>query len=95
MISFIVTTRFKTEDHDFIDGIIRPLALASREEPGCVSYIPHWLREEPDTLLIYEQYIDQAAVDAHRATPHFARYVTDGLDSKLLSREYVWLDVIV
>ena len=95
MISFTVTTRIPSEDHEFIQQIIVPLTLASRAEPGCVSYVPHWLRDEPDTLLIYEQYVDQAAVDAHRATPHFAQYVTRGLDTKLLSREYVWLDSIV
>ena len=95
VISFIVTTRFAPEDHAFIEQIIVPLTLASRAEPGCVSYIPHWLREEPDTLLIYEQYTDQAAVDAHRATPHFAEFVTNGLDTKLLSREYLWLNAIV
>ena len=95
MISFTVTTRFRPEDHESIQEIIIPLTLASREEPGCVNYIPHWLRDEPDTLLIYEQYVDQAAVEAHRATAHFAQYVTNGLDIKLLSREYAWLDAIV
>ena len=60
-----------------------------------MNYIPHWLRDEPDTLLIYEQYTDQSAVDAHRTTPHFAEYVTDGLDRKLLSREYIWLDALL
>ena len=95
MVSFTVLTRFRPEDHAYIDEIIRPLTLASRQEPGCVSYIPHWLRDEPDALLIYEQYVDQAAVEAHRATPHFMEYVRDGLDTKLLSREYVWLNAIL
>ncbi len=95
MTSFTVTMRFRPEDHAFIQQIIVPLTLASRAEPGCVSYIPHWLREEPDTLLIYEQYTDEAAVDAHRATTHFAEFVKNGLERKLLSREYVWLDAIV
>lgn len=95
MISFTVSTRFRPEDHEYISEIIVPLTLASRAEPGCVSYIPHWLRDEPDALLIYEQYVDQAAVQAHRATQHFADFVTNGLDKKLLSREYVWLEAIV
>ena len=72
-----------------------PLTLASRREPGCVNYISHWLRDEPDALMIYEQYTDQAAVEAHRATPHFAEFVTHGLNTKVQSREYVWLNAIV
>jgi len=40
--------------------------VASRQEPGCVSYIPHWVQGEPCAVLIYEQYQDQKAEEAHR-----------------------------
>ena len=95
MISFTVLTRYKPEDRAYIDEIMRPLTLASRQEPGCVSYIPHWLQGEPASMLIYEQYADQAALEAHRETPHFLQYVRNGLDTKLQSREYVWLDAML
>jgi quinol monooxygenase YgiN len=95
MVSFTVTTRFQPEDREHIDELVRLLTLASRDEAGCVSYTPHWLREEPATLMIYEQYVDQAALDAHHATPHVLELVRNGLDKKLLSREYVWLEAIL
>ncbi len=86
MISFTVRLRFRAEDRDEIAGFLRELALASRREPGCVSYIPHTVESDPDTVLIYEQYRDEAAVEAHRATPHFARWAVGGLYQRMLDR---------
>jgi quinol monooxygenase YgiN len=55
------------------------LAAASRQEPGCVSYIPHVVEGEPETVLLYEQYRDDAALDAHRDSEHFKQYAVGGL----------------
>jgi quinol monooxygenase YgiN len=86
MISFTVRMRFLSEDHDEIVQILRELTRASRQEAGCVSYIPHWIESDPSTLLIYEQYRDEAAVEHHRGTPHFAKYAIGGLYQKMLDR---------
>ena len=86
MVSFTVRLRFSSEDHDEIVQILRELTRASRLEPGCVCYIPHWVESEPTTVLIYEQYRDEAAVEHHRGTPHFAKYAIGGLYQKMLDR---------
>jgi len=86
MISFTVRMRFSSEDHDEIVQILRELTRASRQESGCVSYIPHWVESDPSTVLIYEQYEDDAAVEHHRGTPHFAKYAIGGLYQKMLDR---------
>jgi quinol monooxygenase YgiN len=86
MVSFTVRLRFLSEDHDEIIQILRELTRASRQEPGCVSYVPHWIESEPSTVLIYEQYKDEAAVEHHRGTPHFAKYAIGGLYQKMLDR---------
>lgn len=39
-------------------------------EPGCKLYALHH-GEAPDTYVFMERYVDQAAVDAHRATDYF------------------------
>ena len=62
MVSFIVRLRFHQEDRAEVAESLRLLATASRQEPGCVSYVPHQLEGDPDTVLIYEQYVDQKAV---------------------------------
>jgi len=54
MVSFIVRLTFNQEDRADVAETLRVLAEASRREPGCVSYIPHRLEDDPDTVLIYE-----------------------------------------
>lgn len=78
--------RFAPEDREEIAEILRPLTLASRQEPGCVSYVPHVVEGEPDRVMIYEQYKDAAAETAHRNSEHFKKYVVGGLAQKLLER---------
>jgi quinol monooxygenase YgiN len=87
MLSFTVRLRFKNDDREEIGQILRELTRLSRQEPGCVSYVPHWVESEPDTVLIYEQYKDEAAVEHHRATPHFAKFAIGGLYQKMLDRQ--------
>ena len=85
-VSFLVRMRFASEDREEISGFLRELAAASRQEPGCVSYVPHWSEAESDTALIYEQYTDRAALEAHRATPHFQRFAVGGLYQRMRER---------
>lgn len=86
MISFTVRMKFSPEDRDDIAEVLRLLTEASRKEPGCVSYIPHRIEGDPDAVLIYEQYQDRAAADAHRQSPHFTKYAVGGLYQKMLER---------
>ena len=94
MISFTVRLRFNPEDHDEIERILRELTRLSRREPGCVSYIPHFVDGDSNTVLIYEQYLDEAAAEAHRATPHFAEYAIGGLYQKMRDRSVETLAAI-
>jgi len=94
MISFTVRMRFSDEDHDDIERILRELTRLSRHEPGCVSYIPHFIDGDANTVLIYEQYKDEAAVEAHRATAHFAQFAIGGLYQKMLDRSVETLTAI-
>ncbi len=43
----------------------------SDAEPGCAMYIVNRSTENPRHFLIYEQYVDQAALEAHAETPMF------------------------
>ena len=86
MISFTVRIRFNHEDRSEIAEVLRELTQASRQEPGCVSYIPHWVEGEPCTVLIYEQYADKKAEEAHRQSEHFKKFAVGGLYQKMLER---------
>ena len=41
MVSFLVRMTFAPEDRADVAETLRELAKASRQEPGCVTYIPH------------------------------------------------------
>jgi len=95
MVSFIVRMRFAQEDRDQITEILRNLAVASRQEPGCVSYVPHRLEGDPDSVLIYEQFADPAALEAHRASPHFQKYAVAGIYQLMRERATETLTAVI
>ncbi|HWG20233.1 MAG TPA: putative quinol monooxygenase [Terracidiphilus sp.] len=86
MISFTVRMTFHPEDREEIAETLRNLAVASRQEPGCVSFIPHRVEGNPDTVLIYEQYRDEQAAEAHRQSEHFRKHAVGGLYQKMRER---------
>jgi quinol monooxygenase YgiN len=86
MVSFTVRMRFTVEDRPRVMDVLKHLALASRQEAGCVAYIPHFVDGEPNTVLIYEQYQDEAALEIHRGTPHFQQYAIGGLYQMMRER---------
>ena len=92
MVSFTVRMTFRPEDPEEIATILRELAAASRTEAGCISYVPHRVESDPDSIVIYEQYRDMAALDAHRASPHFALYAIGGLYQRMLVRSVEMLE---
>jgi quinol monooxygenase YgiN len=86
VITFAVRLKFAPEDRADVTESLRALAAASRQEPGCVTYIPHFLEDEPCTVLIYEQYQDEKALAAHRGSQHFKIHAVGGLYQKMLER---------
>jgi quinol monooxygenase YgiN len=95
MLSFTVRMKFDEADRDAVAEMLRELTPASRLEPGCVSYIAHFVEGEPATVLIYEQYADEAALEHHRNTPHFHQYAIGGLYQKMRERQLENLNAIL
>ncbi|HEU5458468.1 MAG TPA: putative quinol monooxygenase [Terracidiphilus sp.] len=95
MISFMVRMKFAPEDRVEVDEMLRKLAEASRQEPGCRSYVPHRVEGDPEVVVIYEQYADKGAEEAHRKTTHFKKYAVGGLYQKMLERSREDLSALV
>lgn len=93
MISFTVRMEFNEADRDAVAEMLRHLGPASCRELGCINYIAHFVEAEPATVLIYEQYQDEAALEHHRNTPHFQQYAT-GLYQIMRSREIENLNAV-
>ena len=58
----------------YIDGLIENASSAVKDEPGCLRFDVLQDSEDDNTIHLYEVYQDQAAVDAHRAAPHFTKW---------------------
>lgn len=95
MVSFVVRLRFATEDRAEVAAALALLATESRREPGCLAYVPHQVQDDPDTILIYEQYRDPQALEAHRASEHFKKYAVGGIFQKMKDRHYENLIALV
>lgn len=87
MLSLAVKLAVKTGHEDRVADLFRALEAASRQEPGCLIYIVHRHAENPGVFLVYEQYKDEAALDAHRNSPHFKQYAADQIYKVVEHRE--------
>ena len=87
--AYTLTVRLTAPDgeQDRAEELIRRLGEASRQEPGVVHYIAHRDPEDPRVFLIYEQYRDKAAFEAHGQTEHFKEIALGELFPLLESRE--------
>ena len=85
-VTYIVRMDFAPEDREEINSALTALAAAAREEPGCLDFVPCTVDGDPDHVLLWERYADQAAAEAHRVTPHFKKYVVGVLYQKMRQR---------
>jgi len=74
MVVLAVTWMAKAGREAEVAALFSKLTGESRKEPGCSMYLVHRHRTEPRRFFIYEQYQDDAALEAHRAAPHFLQY---------------------
>jgi quinol monooxygenase YgiN len=63
------------------------LTEATQAEPGNLVYQPHTQRDNPRVFMIYEQYIDEAAFQAHIDSEHFAIHALRDAIPRLEARE--------
>ena len=53
--------------------VLRELVdAAAVDEPGTLVYVMHEAADDPDTVVSYELFADEAALDAHKASPAVA-----------------------
>jgi autoinducer 2-degrading protein len=79
MVVLAVTWVAKTGREPEVAELFSRLTSESRKEPGCVMYQVHRHRTEPRRFFIYEQYKDDAALEAHRTAQHFLQYAKKDL----------------
>ena len=71
MVVLVVSWIARPGKEEEVARLFAKLQEESRKEPGCLFYVAQRHQQEPARFLIYEQYKDDAALEAHRATKHF------------------------
>jgi autoinducer 2-degrading protein len=70
-----VKVRIKPAERARFLAAIEQDALGSeRDEPGCCRFNVLQDAGDPNTYYFYEVYRDEAALEAHRAAPHYAKW---------------------
>src|SRR5271169_5860348 len=83
MLALWVKVRVKPERReDFLKAIEVDAIGSERDEPGCLCFNVLQDGEDPNVYYFMEVYRDEAAIEAHRAAPHYAvwRAAADTLD---------------
>ncbi len=88
-ISLVVDYTLKPGQRDaFVERVRRHGETCLDSEPGCLQFDILVPREDVDRVFLYEVYTDQAALDAHVATPYMAQYridIQDMADTRTLA----------
>ncbi|MBT5110316.1 MAG: antibiotic biosynthesis monooxygenase [Rhodospirillaceae bacterium] len=83
MIAKWIKVRIKPDQRQrFLDAIEVDALGSEQDEPGCARFNVLQDIEDDNVYYFYEVYKDEAAVEAHRAAPHYAvwKAVADTLD---------------
>jgi quinol monooxygenase YgiN len=88
MIVLVVHYYGKPGQGDAIEAALKQMApRVAESEPGCKLYHACRSQENPDLFLLYELYVDEAALLNHRGTPHFQQIIEGTIMPLLEKRE--------
>jgi (4S)-4-hydroxy-5-phosphonooxypentane-2,3-dione isomerase len=74
---------------DKVLELLGQMTLETRKEEGNLFYRIHQSISDANTLMLYEGYVDTAAVEAHRNADYFQNLVIDKIVPNLVSREAI------
>jgi quinol monooxygenase YgiN len=76
MIIITLKARLNAEHRDAAIAAAKVMSEHSLSEPGCIDY-RFWVSvDDPSSVLLLEQWQDQAALDAHMAGPQLTEFAT-------------------
>jgi autoinducer 2-degrading protein len=86
VLTFVAHWEAEAEHGDFVADQLLELSTRSLAEPGCLVYEPSRDRDHPNRFVLYEQYQDDEALEAHRDSAHFRQIVLEGIGPVLVER---------
>ena len=70
-----------------VQELLRGLAPLVRAEAGCAAFLVHVSPDDPRRVFLYEQYLDERALAAHRETAHFKAVIEGEVVPRIETRE--------
>jgi autoinducer 2-degrading protein len=67
--------------------LLRHARTSLQREPGCLRFDVHQDKNDPTLFFLIEVYRDEAALEAHRTSAHFAGYRRD-TDDWVIERQW-------
>lgn len=86
MYAIVARWLVKAGHEDEVEALLREMLPHARSEPGCVMYEGNRDVADPRRFLLYEQYRDEAAFQAHIATDAFREIVANRIAPLLEER---------
>lgn len=88
MLALIARYRTQPGQGDAVEALLREMMVAvGRDEPDCLLYRVTRSPRDGEEFLLYEEYVDEGALEAHRRTPHFRDLIESQVVPLLLRRE--------
>jgi quinol monooxygenase YgiN len=78
---------------DEAEALLGEMRQRTKAEPGCLLYELHRRPGEP-SFVLYEQYADEQAIEAHHASSHYRELVLGRAPALLRSRDIERLPLI-
>ena len=75
MKALVVTIQIKPEFRErFMEAMLDDARGSIKNEPGCLRFDVVQDQEDPNKIHLYEVYVDDAAIEAHRQAPHYTKW---------------------
>jgi autoinducer 2-degrading protein len=75
MLALVVSLKVKPDKRtQFLEAAEDDSTCSVRDEPGCLRFDVVQDEADPNHFFFYEVYRDEAALEAHRQTPHYPRW---------------------
>jgi quinol monooxygenase YgiN len=90
----IAVLKAKAGQEEELKAALLALIEPTRAEPGNLDYVLFERQDEPGTFFMREAFTDQAALDAHFATPYFQRFAAASDDLLAEPLQLIFLEQV-
>jgi len=90
MFVLVVDLKINPKDVELFMQKVAEDAAGTRQEPGCRQFDVLVDPADRTHVMLYEVYDDEKAFEAHQQTPHFKKYLAEGVPLLLSRERRVW-----